>query len=153
MRKASVSIVSLLLFLMCHMLAAQDLGLTVVVLNEPGFPSADSVAPSAQQLGVLFQGARMAAADQLGEALGLASTRVLVLPYGSAFPENDWQAIKSYLDRGGNLVVLGGRPFRRATFHDGTGWHLRDYSVRFTRPLMIDQYQETPGSEELQFER
>jgi hypothetical protein len=135
------------------MLAAQDLGLTVVILNEPGFPSADSVAPSAQQLGVLFQGARMAAADQLGEALGLASTRVLVLPYGSAFPENDWQTIKRYLDRGGNLVVLGGRPFSRAAFHDGTGWHLRDYSVRFTRPLMIDQYQETPGSEGLQFER
>ncbi len=29
---------------------------------------------------------------------------------------------------------------------------LRDYSVRFIRPLMIDQYQETPGSDGLQFQ-
>ena len=146
MRKASVSIISCLLFLMGHMLAAQDLGSTVVVLNEPDFPSADSVAPSPRQLSALFAGGRLVRADQLAEAVASPSARVLVLP------ENDWQAIKSYLDHGGNLLVLGGRPFSRAAFHDATGWHLRDYSVRFTGPLMIDQYQETPGSEDLQFE-
>ena len=31
-------------------------------------------------------------------------------------------------------------------------WHLRAYSVRFIRPLMIDQYQDTPGSGGLQFQ-
>jgi hypothetical protein len=137
---------------MCHSLVAQDLGPTLVVLDERDFPSADSAAPSPGQLSALFHGARLVTADQLGEALASASTRVLVLPYGSAFPENDWQAIKSYLDRGGNLLVFGGKPFSRAAFRNGTGWHLRDYSVRFSRPLMIDQYQETPGSEGLQFE-
>jgi hypothetical protein len=76
----------------------------------------------------------------------------LVLPYGSAFPEESWPAIKSFLDRGGNLLVLGGMPFTRAAYRDAQGWHLRDYSVRFIRPLMIDQYQETPGSDGLQFQ-
>src|SRR5204862_3494572 len=33
-----------------------------------------------------------------------------------------------------------------------TTWKLRDYSVRYTRPLMIDQYQDTPGSDGLNFE-
>src|SRR5215472_2614167 len=152
MRASSVLVISLLLLLHCHLLLAQELGPSVAVLNEPDFPSADSAAPSRQQLSALFPGARLAPADQLGAALGSASTRVLVLPYGSAFPEEDWPAIKSYLDRGGNLLVFGGRPFSRAAVHDGTGWHLCDYSVRFMRPLMIDQYQETPGSEGLQFE-
>ena len=138
---------------MSPVLVAKDLGSEVVVLSERDFPSADSTTPSAQQLSNLFEGAKLVSANQLGAILSSTSTRVLVLPYGSAFPENDWQAIKSYLDRGGNLLVLGGRPFSRAAFHDGTGWHLRDYSVRFTRPVMIDQYQETPGSEGLQFER
>ena len=62
-----------------------------------------------------------------------------------------WSAIFAYLQRGGNLLVLGGRPFTRAAYHDSTGWHLRDYSVRFSRLLLIDQYQSTPGSAGAQF--
>src|SRR5215469_1734732 len=153
MRKA-IFVITPLIFssLMCPPGSAQDLGTQVVVLSERDFLSADSATPSPQQLDIQFHGAQLVTADQLGEALGAESTNLLVLPYGSAFPEDQWQAIKSFLDRGGNLLVLGGRPFSRAAFHDGRGWHLRDYSVRFTRPLMIDQYQETPRSEGLQFE-
>jgi hypothetical protein len=103
-------------------------------------------------MAAIFPGAKMAAADQLRDALAAASTRLLVLPYGSAFPEQAWPEIKGFLDRGGNLVVLGGMPFTRAAYLDSKGWHLRDYSVRFIRPLMIDQYQETPGSEGMQFQ-
>ena len=73
-------------------------------------------------------------------------------PYGSAFPEDAWGEINQFLQRGGNLLVLGGRPFARAAYRDASGWHLRDYSVRFTRPLMIDQYQPTPGSDGLEFQ-
>jgi len=124
----------------------------VVVLSEPGFPAADSAAPSSQQLAAIFPSASMVSAEQMGNALSAPSSRVLVLPYGSAFPEGSWSAIKSFLDRGGNLLVLGGKPFTRAAYHDAQGWHLRDYSVRFIRPLLIDQYQETPGSEGLQYQ-
>ena len=94
----------------------------------------------------------MANADHLRDVLAAPSARLLVLPYGSAFPEDDWPAIKQFLDRGGNLLVFGGRPFTRSAYRDRDGWHLRDYSVRFTRPLMIDQYQETPGSDGLEFQ-
>jgi len=133
-------------------LLAQSGHSDVVVFSEPGFPIADSAAPSAQQMADLFGGARVASAGQLAAALSSESSRLLVLPYGSAFPEESWAAIKSFLDRGGNLLVLGGMPFTRAAYRDAQGWHLRDYSVRFIRPLMIDQYQETPGSGGLQFE-
>jgi hypothetical protein len=123
-----------------------------VVFSESGFPSADSLGPSAQQVAAMLPGAESAGADQLSGLLAQPATRLLVLPYGSAFPEESWPAIKAFLDRGGNLLVLGGRPFTRAAYRDQGQWKLREYSVRCTRPLMIDQYQETPGSEGAQFQ-
>src|SRR5215472_17109132 len=145
----------LLLFLIAilftgSVVLAENRGVTV--FSEAAFPAADSVAPSAQQLAALFPAAASVGADQLDHALSAADSRLLVLPYGSAFPEASWPAIKNFLDRGGNLLVLGGRPFTRAAYRDAQGWHLREYSVRFIRPLMIDQYQETPASEGLQFQ-
>ena len=127
---------------------------TVVVFSEPGFPSADSASPSSQQLRAMFPGAQLANSAQLRDVLASSSTRLLVLPYGSSFPEDGWPAIQAFLNRGGNLLVLGGMPFTRAVYRDPdhSEWHLRDYSVRFIRPLMIDQYQETPGSDGLQFQ-
>jgi hypothetical protein len=122
----------------------------VVVLSEAGFPAADTVSPSPQQLSAMLPRAQAVTADQLGGALEKA--RLLVLPYGSAFPEEAWPAIKQFLDRGGDLLTLGGMPFTRAAYRDHGEWHLRQYSVRFIRPLMIDQYQETPGSEGMQFQ-
>ena len=125
---------------------------TTTVLNEPGFPAADTAAPSAAALAAAFPQARFASAEQLPAALEDANTRLLVLPYGSAFPEKAWPEIFAFLQKGGNLLVVGGRPFSRSAYRDASGWKLRDYSVRFMRPLMIDQYQATPGSNGLKFE-
>ena len=131
---------------------AQSEARDIVVFTDPGFPASDSAAPSEPQLAALFPKASRIGVDQLPAALSSQGCHLLVLPYGSAFPEEDWTAIKGFLDRGGNLLVLGGMPFTRAAYRDAQGWHLRDYSVRFVRPLMIDQYQETPGSDGLQFQ-
>jgi len=89
--------------------------------------------------------------ERLHDALASPQTRVLVLPHGSAFAEAAWTDIAEYLQRGGNLLVIGGKPFTRAGFRDSSGWHLRDYSVRFAHQLMIDQYETTPGSNGLEF--
>ncbi len=123
-----------------------------VVFFDSGFPLADSASASRAQLETILPDARFASLDQLAAQLNDSSTRLLVLPYGSAFPEQAWAAIYDFLERGGNLLVLGGQPLSRAAYRDSTGWHLRDYSVRFMRPLMIDQYQITPGSEGLDFQ-
>ena len=122
---------------------------SIVVFIEPGFPIADSSAPAQA---TNFPTAQPADADHLRDALAAPATHLLILPYASAFPEDQWPAIKQFLDRGGNFLVLGGRPFTRAAYRDSSGWHLRDYSVRFIRPLMIDQYQETPSSDGMQFQ-
>src|SRR5260370_7462759 len=99
----------------------------------------------------MLPGSELASVELLPALLEASATRLLVLPYGSAFPEQLWPDIYRFLGRGGNLLVLGGRPFTRSAYRDAGGWKLRDYIVRFTRPLMIDQYQVTPGSEGLEF--
>ena len=153
MRKSTVVVFAALFCLFnLSTLAAQTGMSDAVVLSEPGFPAADFVGPDASQIAAMLPGAQPATADQLPDALAAPSARLLVLPYGSAFPEESWPSIKQFLDHGGNLLVLGGRPFTRAAYRDKGEWRLRDYSVRCTRPLMIDQYQETPGSEGLQFQ-
>jgi len=133
-------------------LSAQAATSSTVLFSEPDFPSIDSAGVSSQQLAANLPGAQLANANQLPAALTAASSRLLVLPFGSAFPEEAWPAIKTFLDRGGNLLVLGGMPFTRSAYQDRGEWRVRDYSVRFIRRLMIDQYQETPGSDGLQFQ-
>lgn len=127
-------------------------GSGIAVLYEPDFPAADSAAPSQAELTALIAGAQFVSAEQLHDTLSDASAQLLVLPYGSAYPEAAWPDIFGYLKRGGNLLVLGGRPFTRAAYRDNSGWHLRAYSVRDTLKLQIDQYQQTPGSEGYGFE-
>jgi hypothetical protein len=119
---------------------------STVVWSEPGLPSTDSATPSPTQLTQAFPEARMLPADQLAAVLSDPEIHLLILPQASVVPEAAFSAISDYLHRGGNLLVLGGRPFTRSAYHDATGWHLREYSTRFIRPLQIDQYQNTPGS-------
>src|SRR5271169_805580 len=126
-------------------LLAQKLTGTLV-WSEPGLPSADSAVSSPAHLSQIFPDARILPTDQLAAALGDPQTHLLVLPQGSVIPESAWSAITAFLRRGGNLLVLGGRPFTRAAYRDAAGWHMRDYSTRLSRPLQIDQYQSTPGS-------
>jgi hypothetical protein len=147
----AMAIRCLSIFLCAPPLSAQDFS-AAVVLREPGLPAADVPTLPNEQSEKLLPGARFASADQLGALLADPASRLLVLPYGSAFPEEDWSAIYSFLQRGGNLLVLGGRPFTRAAVHDAAGWHLRDYGVRFIRQLAMDQYQITPGSDGLEFQ-
>jgi Cellulase (glycosyl hydrolase family 5) len=122
-----------------------------VVFWQPGFPSVDSPAPTEAALRAAFPDADFADADHLGAALAQSDANLLVLPYGSAWPEADWDAILAYLDRGGNLLALGGRPFTRAAYQDASGWHLRTASVAQSLELFIHDYQETPGSDAAAF--
>src|SRR5579864_3302596 len=63
----------------------------VVVFHEAGFPAADSVAAPDSFLRGALSGAQFASSGELKERLG--SAKLLVLPYGSAFPEESWPDI------------------------------------------------------------
>ena len=118
-----------------------------VVFWQPGFPAADSPRPDQAGLRAAFADADFVNAAQLKDALSAPGANLLVLPYGSAWPEADWDPILEYLDRGGDLIALGGKPFTRAAYVDASGWHLRPESVAQTLELFIDGYQETPGTD------
>jgi hypothetical protein len=144
---------ALYLFLCCSappLLLAQEFS-AVVIWSESGLPPADAASPTRAELAQIFPEARVASTEQLATQLGDPKTRLFILPKGSVVPEAAWSSIHEYLEHGGDLLVLGGRPFTRAAYHDPAGWHLRDYSVRFSRLLKIDQYQSTPGSDGLEF--
>jgi hypothetical protein len=127
----------------------------VIVFWEEGFPAADTAQPARGQLSATIPGAAFTNVDHLSEALSAEETKLLVMPFGSAFPEEAWPAIHGYLERGGNLLVLGGRPFTRAAYKEkgkeNQGWKLRPPIQAFARSLMLNDYQETPGSDVAKF--
>jgi hypothetical protein len=122
---------------------------SVIVFWEDGFPAADTAQPSRAPLkAMLPDDAAFTSADHLSDALNSEETELLVMPFGSAFPEEAWPAIHGYLERGGNLLVLGGRPFTRAAYRETSKgpWKLRPPIQAFARSLFLNDYQETPGS-------
>jgi Beta-galactosidase len=106
----------------CLFSIAPPLAAQVVVLSQPGFPTIDSKPVEQATLLAALGDAKVSFKDleQLSHPESLAEARLLVLPYGSAVPVEDWAAIEVYLHAGGNLLVLGGQPLRvPVTFMDG----------------------------------
>src|SRR5262249_46841742 len=134
-RHAWIAGLGLLLFLAPTHLRALQFSSSVVVFSDASFPAADAANASPEQLRKILPGGQFASAEQLPGMLAAPATRLLVLPYGSAFPEQIWPDIYQFLRRGGNMLVLGGRPFTRSAYREAGAWKLRDYNVRFTRAL------------------
>ena len=84
----------------------------VVVFWQDGFPTVASQPLSREALTQALDAPVFAGIEALRDPATLLDSDLLVLPYGSAFPAEDWGAIRGYLRGGGNLLVLGGQPFR-----------------------------------------
>ena len=97
-----------------------------VVFLEPGFPAVESEAPSRETLAAALAplDPTFVGIEDLRKPETLRGADLLVLPYGSAFPADAWGAIRAYLERGGNLLNLGGRPLWIPAFREGTGFRL-----------------------------
>ena len=83
----------------------------VAVFWQPGFPTAASQPVDRETLNSALHPTflSLAALQSIG---ALRNTVLLVLPYGSAVPADGWKAIESYVQNGGNLLILGGQPLR-----------------------------------------
>jgi hypothetical protein len=86
----------------------------VVVFWEPGFPTVASAPVTRDALVKALEGAGpvFAGIDQLKDPATFAGADLLVMPYGSAVPTEAWAAIQGFIRGGGNILVLGGQPFR-----------------------------------------
>ena len=83
-----------------------------VVFWQDGFPTVASQPISREVLTQTLGAPVFAGIEALRDPAALSDTDLLVLPYGSAFPAEDWSAIRGYLRSGGNVLILGGQPFR-----------------------------------------
>src|SRR5688572_19269724 len=92
----------------------------VVVFHEPELKAVESEAPSRETLADALSGMDVvfAGLDELRRPGALDGVDLLVLPYGSAFPADAWSAIRGHLERGGNLLNLGGRPLYVPAFEE-----------------------------------
>ena len=76
---------------------------------------------------------------------------MLVLPYGSAVPSQDWSAIKRYLETGGNLLVLGGRPLTIPVRSEGDRFIAGPPETAYSREIGIEHTYEAPLAAGLEF--
>jgi hypothetical protein len=84
----------------------------VVVFWQDGFPTLESQPVPQETLRKALDGLQpeFASLDELNKQETLREAELLVLPYGSAVPADAWAVVLKYLQTGGNLLVLGGRP-------------------------------------------
>jgi hypothetical protein len=86
----------------------------IALFRARDFPTVDAPAIDAATLDTALEGLSvevLSSPEALDDRLGTGGFDVLVLPYGSAFPLRAWGSIRSFLAKGGGLVVLGGAPF------------------------------------------
>lgn len=120
----------------------------VALFQAQGFPAADSPEVTPEVLTRALQGLRTELCPTL-EALTAtlaAGPDLLVLPYGSAFPLDAWEAIRAHLERGGSLVVLGGAPFHQPVLRKGDQWVLGQRQPTFAHALLIGPAEEVPAA-------
>jgi hypothetical protein len=117
-----------------------------VVFHEPGFPVVESEALSRETLQEALAplAPRFVGLEELRQPETLRGADLLVLPHGSAFPADAWAAVRAYLEGGGNLLNLGGRPLWTCVFRDGTGYRLAPAGDRYWRLLAAVDATEVP---------
>lgn len=108
----------------------------IVVFYEKGFPSVDNGVISRESLEKAFAqaDARFVNLDELKSNLHTGD--LLVLPFGSAFPADAWDAIRDHLNHG-NLLILGGRPLYVPVYHDSGGWRTENAQNTYSHNLGI----------------
>ena len=114
-----------------------------LVFRAAGFPTVDAPAIEDGVLDAGLEGLPVDRASSVAELVSRLRRRdvdVLVLPYGSAFPLEGWPRIRSFLRRGGGLVVLGGAPFHepiRSGASGGAAWVRGSRQTSFASDLLI----------------
>jgi hypothetical protein len=120
----------------------------VAVFLEAGFPSVDIVPISDASLREALSGldVEWLGVEDLSRRLDGSRYDVLVMPFGSAYPEAAWPAILKYLEAGGNWVNLGGRPFTVAVSRQGDHWSAQPASTAAFKALGFTHSFEVPAT-------
>lgn len=104
------------------------------------FPSADiRVTGEAELRKITAQYSHdiLSSISSLNEKLNRNNYRLLILPYGSAFPLDAWETICNFLESGGSLLYLGGSPFNQPVIFKDSVWIKGIPQQTFARRLLI----------------
>ena len=121
----------------------------VALFRADGFPTVDADEVSDADLESALSGLdveRLDSVASLNERLRIRHHDLLVLAYGSAFPLDAWQTLRSFVERGGSLVVLGGAPFHQPVLYEQGEWRLGSRQPTFAEPFLIAPAERWAGS-------
>jgi hypothetical protein len=120
----------------------------ISVFQESGFPTVDAMPWSWSALQRSLTSAGPIQKLTLQEILQtqLTQTKLFVLPYGSAFPKALWAVLWNYLNRGGNLLYVGGRPFELPCLKQNSHWRKEIPQTAYHQSLGIEQLNEIDSS-------
>ena len=124
------------------------------VFWQPGFPTIASQPVSRASITTSLDGMNPSFLDlaALKYSDALAKTNLLLLPYGSAIPVDAWKAINAYLERGGNLLILGGQALRVPVTQAGANFIQGRPQDTYLRALGMQHTYEVPVHEDARFE-
>lgn len=138
----------------CLFAVCSHAGAKTVVFWQTGFPTVGSQPVSRATLENALTGMDPAFADaaSLNDPATLRKADLLVLPYGSAFPARDWDAILAYLRAGGNMLVIGGQALRVPVEQANGGFTAGPPQDAYSRAIGIQHTYEVPQENETRFE-
>jgi hypothetical protein len=146
------NIVKLIIILVLFV-SASSASSKVVVLWQAGFPTLESQPVPQETLRKALDGLHpeFVSLNELNQMENWHEVELLVLPYGSAVPSQDWSAIKRYLETGGNLLVLGGRPLTIPVWSEGDRFIAGPPETAYSREIGIEHTYEAPLAAGLEF--
>ncbi len=144
--------ISLLLCLFLLAYAFPGLAKTVVFWQDR-FPTVSSEPIEKKVLQEVLHDEDLVFSDSKGLQNGavLAGAELLMFPYGSAFPKEAWTSILDYLHQGGNLLIIGGQPFRVPVVQVNGGFQQEPAQDAYSREIGIVHTYEIPQKKETQF--
>jgi hypothetical protein len=135
-------------------LVGSTAGAKTVVFWQTGFPTVESQPVTQEVLSKALSQRDLVFADieTLKDPATLRQADLLVLPYGSAFPADDWEAILGYLRAGGNMLVIGGQALRVPVNASSSGFTAGPPQDAYSRAAGILHTYQVPQKDETRFE-
>jgi hypothetical protein len=125
----------------------------VVVFWQAGFPTLEGQPVPQETLRKALDGLQpeFVNLDELNKQETLRDAELLVLPYGSALPADSWTAFLKYLQTGGNLLVVGGRPLTVPVRKEAGQFIAGRAETAYSREIGVEHTYEAPLRAGLKF--
>ena len=125
----------------------------VVVFWQEGFPTLESQPVPQGTLRKALEKLEPAFAnlDELNEPETLRDAELLVLPHGSALPADAWGAVLKYLQSGGTMLVVGGRPLTIPVRREAGRFIVGRAESAYSREIGVEHTYEAPLGAGLKF--